>query len=132
MIKKGYKLPHEFPNESFIQEHLEKYFQSHGYTVIPDKPIDLKCIHESNNETWVIEVKGKTTQIGLDFKTCLGQLLMRMNNPEINYAIAMPDIESYHLQTNKVPKFVFKKLNLSFFFINKDGIVTLITNSEYS
>ncbi len=40
---------------------------------------------------------------------------MRMNNPEINYAIAMPDIESYHLQTNKIPKLVFEKLNLYFF-----------------
>lgn len=47
---------------------------------------------------------------------------MRMNNPEINYAIAMPDIESYHLQTNKIPKLVFEKLNFYFLFINKDGI----------
>lgn len=129
MIKKGYKLPHEFPNESFIQEQLEEYFIQLGYFVIPEKPIDLKCVHRANNETWIIEVKGITTQIGLDFKTCLGQLLMRMDNPEYKYAIAMPDIISYHQQINKVPKAVLKQLNLHWLLISQDGMVTLISNT---
>ncbi|MCB3515930.1 hypothetical protein [Klebsiella sp. 2019SCSN059] len=129
MIKKGYKLSHEFPNESFIQEQLEEYFIQLGYSVVPEKPIDLKCVHRTNNETWIIEVKGRTTQIGLDFKTCLGQLLMRMDNPEYKYAIAMPDIIGYHQQINKVPKTVLKQLNLYWFLISQDGMVTLISNT---
>lgn len=43
MIAKGYKLPHEFPHESFIQEVLEDFFESEGYSIIEEKPIDIKC-----------------------------------------------------------------------------------------
>ena len=85
MIAKGYKLPHEFPHESFIQEVLEDFFESEGYSIIEEKPIDIKCSNADKNETWIIEVKGKTSQIGLDFKTCLGQIVMRMNNPDYIY-----------------------------------------------
>ena len=41
MIAKGYKLPHEFPHESFIQEVLEDFFESEGYSIIEEKPIDI-------------------------------------------------------------------------------------------
>ena len=66
MIAKGYKLPHEFPHESFIQEVLEDFFESEGYSIIEEKPIDIKCSNADRNETWIIEVKGKTSQIGLN------------------------------------------------------------------
>lgn len=59
MIAKGYKLPHEFPHESFIQEVLEDFFESEGYSIIEEKPIDIKCLNADKNETWIIEVKGK-------------------------------------------------------------------------
>ncbi|EMX8596732.1 hypothetical protein AAH223_003485 [Enterobacter hormaechei] len=128
MIKKGYKLPHEFPNESFVQECLEEHFIKSGFTIIRERPIDLKCINKTTNEIWIIEVKGKTTQIGLDFKTCLGQLLMRMSDPTYKYAIAMPDIISYHQQINKIPKSVQEKLNLHWFFIDQNGCINHTTS----
>lgn len=130
MFKKGYKLPHVFPNESFIREQLEKYFIQLEYSIVPEKPIDLKCVHQSTNETWIIEVKGKTAQIGLDFKTCLGQLLMRMNNPEYKYAIAIPDIIDYHQQMNKIPALVLQRLNLHIFIISQDGNVKLVSSAK--
>ena len=130
MIAKGYKLPHEFPHESFIQEVLVDFFESEGYSIIEEKPIDIKCSNADKNETWIIEVKGKTSQIGLDFKTCLGQIVMRMNNPDYIYAIAMPDIEQYHKQVNKVSSKIAAKINLNWIFVSDKGTIEIIRNCD--
>ncbi len=130
MIVKGYKLKHEFPNESYIQESLESHFTILGFRLIKEKTIDLKCIHPDSNETWIIEIKGKTSQIGLDFRTCLGQIILQMNNDNYTYAIAMPDIEQYRKQILNVPIMITNKLNLNWILVQENGFVNIMRNKK--
>lgn len=69
----------EFPHEGFVQSAIETYFTSKKYTILEEDYSDLVCINEQDNDKWVIEAKGKTSAIGLDFRTGLGQLIQRMD-----------------------------------------------------
>ena len=125
MIKKGYKKEHKFPNESFVQSAIERHFTKLGFNLERNRNIDLYCTHPVSNEAWIIEAKGLTTAIGLDFKTCLGQLIMSMNSTEINYGVAVPNIANYLKLCQSVPKNVTDKLNISWIYISESGQVEI-------
>ena len=94
MVTRRYLLGGEYPSEEFVQASLEKYFFRQGFDIDTGSYIDLICRDkESRDVVWHIEVKGKTSQPGLDFRTCLGQLVQRMTKDNINYAIAVPRIK---------------------------------------
>jgi len=78
----------------------------------------------------MIQVKGKTKAIGVDFNTCLGQIIKNMTNPDHKHAIAFPDINEYWEQVRKIPFWVRKKLNLYVIFVNEFEDVRLIHPNE--
>ncbi|NLX83217.1 MAG: hypothetical protein GXZ04_05310 [Clostridiales bacterium] len=121
-----YHLGFNFPYEGFVQTRLEQYFTSEGYTLISGSHADLVCEHAQTKDRWVIEAKGKTTSIGLDFRTGLGQLLQRMDQEEVNYAVAVPDISAFVKQVNQLPPWVRKALNLHIIYVNEEGNIKII------
>ena len=129
-MKKGYKKEHVYPNESFIQEKLELFFVEQGYDLLAHKHADLKCRHEKTQTTWLIEAKGSTSQIGLDFRTCLGQIIQRMEDVDLVYGIAMPNIPQFVNQCRNVPKRVRELLKLHWLLVNEDGSVNIISPTE--
>lgn len=66
---------YDFPYEGFVQLAIEKHFTSLGYHINTSSDADLICTHPLTYERWVVEAKGKTTNIGLDFRIALGQLI---------------------------------------------------------
>jgi hypothetical protein len=88
------------------------------------KHVDLVCINEKN-EKWVIEAKGNSTSVGIDFNTGLGQILKRMDDPDCQYALAVPNIPKYINQLNKVPKRVQNLLGLCWIRVSGDGTITI-------
>ncbi|MBB2482485.1 hypothetical protein H5P36_20140 [Bacillus sp. APMAM] len=64
----------EFPNEGFVQLVIENFFEAQGFTRLEVKHVDLVCIN-ANNEKWIIEAKGDSSSVGVDFNTGLGQIL---------------------------------------------------------
>lgn len=119
-----------YPNEGFVQIAIEKYFKDHGYKIINERYADLTCFCKVTNKKWIIEAKGETSSIGLDFRTGLGQLIQGMDNPEVNYAMAVPKTRQFIEQCRKLSRWVRIALNINLLFIDKQGRITFIAPQE--
>ncbi|EGD49553.1 hypothetical protein Cpap_3989 [Ruminiclostridium papyrosolvens DSM 2782] len=126
MVDGGFKRGYDFPNEGFIQKAIEEYFKNHGYSILNEKYTDLVCVHPETGVKWSIEAKGETKAIGLDFRTCLGQLLQRMSTEEVCYGVAVPDMPAYRQQTDQVQAWARKALNLYWLFVSADGSIEVV------
>lgn len=120
-----YKRGSEFPHEGFVQAAIERHFEEAGYMLDTSTHVDLLCTHLASGDTWHIEAKGKTKAIGLDFRTCLGQLLQRMNQQHVKHAIALPDMPQYRAQTAQVSPWVVDRLGLHWLFVSEAGTVNI-------
>lgn len=125
-----YKRGFDFPNEGFVQRAIEEYFYKMGYMQINERYSDFVCINPNNNEKWVVEAKGETKAIGLDFRTCLGQLIQRIDSRNTRYAIALPNIISYINQCKAVKQWVRKELQIYWLFVDEDGKVKVLSPEE--
>ena len=117
----------DYPNEKFVQQALEHHYANLGYIFIKESNADLVCIDKQGQDKWVIEAKGKTSSIGLDFRTGLGQLLQGMRETGINYAIAVPEIHQFTTQARKLAPWLRKLLNLHIIFVNEDGQLRFVS-----
>lgn len=115
-----------FPSEGFVQHALEAYFTKLGYSLNIDTDVDLICTASDGRAPWHIEAKGKTQQVGLDFRTCLGQLLQRMHSVKVQHAIAVPDIDCYHRQIAKVSPWVVSVLEIHWLLVDALGNVKIV------
>lgn len=121
----NYKLGEGFPHEGFLQKALLTHFA--GWDVDQSGPVDLRCQEPDTGVYWVIEAKGETQNIGLDFHTGLGQLMSQMRKgPRANYVLAVPDTEAFVLLCRKIPSWVREALNLYWFLVDEEGEVTSI------
>ncbi|WP_024834032.1 hypothetical protein [Ruminiclostridium josui] len=120
---RSYKRGLDFPNEGFIQDSIEKYFIKLGYKQLNEKFSDFACVNSNTEEKWIIEAKGKTKAIGLDFRTCLGQLIQRMDSRDTHYGIAVPNLTQYINQCRMVKRWIRNELNLYWLFVDKYGNV---------
>lgn len=125
---KRFKKEKIYPNEAFIQESIEKHFRISGYEIQEDGQIDL--IAENDNEKWVIEAKGLTSQITVDFNTCIGQLAKSMQSNTCNYALALPSIEKFKTQCMKLPDYYRERNNLYIIVVNEKQEVNIIKPTE--
>lgn len=121
-----YKRGSEFPHEGFVQAALERHFEDAGYRLDTSTHVDLLCTHPATGDAWHIEAKGKTTAIGLDFRTCLGQLLQRMNQQHVRHGIAVPDMPQYRAQTDQVSAWVVERLELHWLFVAENGTIDIL------
>lgn len=124
-MTKGYPRGVEFPSEAFVQRAIEAHFRAAGYELSPNGYVDLSCRHPTTGQRWQIEAKGKTSSPGLDLQTCLGQLIVRMSDPDIRYAVALPDVPTYRKQIEQVKPWVTERLNLSWILVSPEGQVTI-------
>ncbi len=120
---KGYRNPPEFPYEAFVQAVLERHFVQLGYRILSFGHADLVCGRAG--ERWIVEAKGQTSDIGLDFRTGLGQIVITMKDETCNYAIAVPDISAFRRQADKVTAHVRRALNLHVIFVDQNGRVDI-------
>lgn len=109
-----------------MQLAIERHFEQAGYILDTSTHVDLLCSHSATGDAWHIEAKGKTAAIGLDFRTCLGQLLQRMNQPHVRHGIALPDMPAYRAQTSQVSSWVVERLALHWLFVDADGGVEIV------
>ncbi|SHL55523.1 hypothetical protein SAMN02745136_05167 [Anaerocolumna jejuensis DSM 15929] len=130
-MSKYYKKDNCFPNEIFIQEAIEHYFLGYDFIINASGHVDL--IAEKENEKWIIEAKGLTSSVGVDFNTCLGQLIKSMKDSKTIYAIAVPKIDSYKRQCEMISDYFRKLVGLHILVVDRTGNVSLILpNQPYS
>lgn len=115
-----------FPSEGFVQQAIEAYFAHLGYSPHTDTDVDLICTASDGCAPWHIEAKGKTQQVGLDFRTCLGQLPQRMHLPHSQHDVAVPDIDVYRRQIAKISPWVVAALGLHWLLVDAAGSVTIV------
>jgi hypothetical protein len=121
-----YKLGSDFPREAFVQQAIEKHFESIGYRLCEATQADLICAHPQTKERWIVEAKGETTAIGLDFNTGLGQLLGRMDDPSAKYAMALPKTKKFIAQCDKISTRVRDALNLHWILVDSRGAINIV------
>jgi len=83
--------------------------------------IDLLCSHPTTGERWHIEAKGVTSATGLDFRACIGQLIIRMTDETARHAIAVPDVPSFSTLIAQVSRWVVARLGLHWSIVRQDG-----------
>lgn len=115
----------EWPNEGFVQVAIESFFRSCGFKIEEHKTIDLVCSHPTTGEKWIVEAKGLTTAVGLDFRTGLGQLLQGMHVPSAHYGLAVPDIPQFRRQVHALPSWVAMTLGIHWLYVQADGSIQL-------
>lgn len=125
-----YKRGYDFPNEGFIQKTIELYFLKLGYKQINEKFSDFVCVNPNTNEKWVIEAKGLTKEIGLDFRTCLGQLVQRINSRNTKYVMAFPNLDKYIKQCRIVKQWVRKELQIYWLLVDECGRVKIFSPDD--
>ncbi len=125
---KHFKKEKVYPNEAYIQEAIENFFTQEGFIIDAEGQIDL--IAEKNDDKWIIEAKGMTSQITVDFNTCIGQLAKSMKSDSYNYGIALPYEDKYKKQCLKLPKYFREKNNLSIIVVNEKQEVIIIGPAE--
>ncbi len=126
-VSSQYALGREFPHEGFVQQALENYFIQQGFQVLSIDNADFACIHPQTKESWIIEAKGKTSEVGLDFRTGVGQIIQKMDQEQCNYAIAVPHIPQFIRQCRLIKTWVRKKIHLYFLLIQQDSSVIMIS-----
>lgn len=126
---RAYKRGVEFPHEGFVQQAIEAHFRNNGFTVDSGGRVDLTCLHPSTGEAWHIEAKGVTTQIGLDFRTGIGQLVQGMSNPSTRHALAVPDTPAFRTQVSKLSDWVVSRLGIHWLFVAPDGSIQVVAPS---
>lgn len=120
----------DFPNEGFVQQAVEKHFHRLGFAEVPEGDADLACRHPETGERWVIEAKGETTAVGLDFRTGLGQLLQHMEDRCAKHALAVPDTPKFRRQIDKVPGWARKALGIHWLVVGERGNVTVVPPTD--
>lgn len=121
-----YKRGLNFPHEGFVQSSIEAHFLAAGFRLESGCRADLVCSHPETGESWQVEAKGVTTQIGLDFRTGLGQLLQAMQLPAIRHGIAIPDTPAFRAQVARISPWVVAALGIHWLFVSQDGSVEVV------
>jgi hypothetical protein len=78
--------------EAEVQAAFVKYLEEGGWDVKTKNDDHTDVIACRGAEVLVAEVKGTTSEPGLDVDTAYGQLLRKMDRPEgVRYALVVPD-----------------------------------------
>ena len=126
----NFKLGSTFPHEGFVQIAVEQFFLKQGFVAISSGHADFACKHPVTHEQWLIEAKGKTTQVGLDFRTGLGQLVQRIQTNESKYGLAFPNIPVFLNQSKLVSPWVRSQLQLYWLVVTEQGNLQILSPTD--
>jgi hypothetical protein len=126
----NFPLGNEFPREGFVQHAVKCHFDALGFVSEVSGQVDYCCAQPTTHERWHIEAKGATSQIGLDFRTGLGQLIQGMSNEATKYAIAFPASDAFLKQARRIAPWVRMKLNLHWLIVHPDGAVRIVLPTQ--
>ncbi len=108
-------------DEQYVTKVIKSALEKRGY-LVEEKPghihgCDICAI--KGEMTWVIEIKGEGSSRPMYnnfFLQVLGEILQRMDNPNVKYSIAFPDHEKYRRLWNELPKLAKERTKISAIF----------------
>lgn len=117
--------------EANVEDILVRYFQEMGYSIhrhVKSHNGIVDVVAEDSDGHWIIEVKGEdkggfgTAQ--MNFQMGIGQVVSRMTEQGIFYALAIPMTDNFKRILRYYKGSIgFKNLSLWFFVIHRDGKV---------
>ncbi len=119
-----------FPREVFVHSAVAHYFAARGFRVEEGGYADLTCVHPATGERWIIEAKGATSALELDFRTGLGHLVQSMTNETARYALALPNTPPFVEQCQRVSRWVRTSLRLHWLLVDRDATVQVCRPDE--
>jgi len=117
--------------EREVERILIQYLKDRGYKVRRRAPVASGIVDvaaKGRDGHWLIEVKGEDRggygSAEMNFQMGVGQIVSRMTDPEIFYALAFPMTSDFKKVLRKYKGSVgFERLNLQFFVTHRDGKV---------
>ena len=123
-------------SEDDVKRSIEKWLVRDGWQVQVawghERGIDIRARQVSKH--WIIEVKGGGSLQPMRvnyFLSALGELLQRMDNPDVSYSIAFPDIQQFRRLWERLPTLAKSRTGISALFVGVDGNVVLPVRGEY-
>jgi hypothetical protein len=113
----GFPLGESFPREGFVQRAVERHFAACERVAVGHA--DFACV-DPKGRHWLIEAKGETADVGLDFRTGFGQLLQAASEPTWTLGLAMPNTSKFAYQRGRTPEWVRSALNLHWLIVGPD------------
>ena len=115
-------------SEKIIKNILSNYLNSHGWTPKifwgVSHGIDIEAMAGKNH--WIIQVKGAGLFHPIiinNFLLALGEILQRMDDPNVKYSVALPDKEQFRRLWDRLPDLAKSKLGITALFVNPEGKV---------
>ncbi|MFF0264670.1 hypothetical protein [Kribbella sp. NPDC004536] len=100
------------------------WLEQHGWTVQREVGfIDVSA--QRGDERIYAEVKGRTSEPGLDVDTMFGQLLRRMTDATARYAVVVPEGRAL-TAVLRVPASVLERLGIDVYAVTDDGAVSRV------
>ena len=116
-------------SEDILKKHLENWLIQNGWKVQVawghSQGIDICAVQDSKR--WVIEVKGEGSRQPMRvnyFLAILGETLQRMNDPESDYSIALPDLQQFRNLWDRLPVLAKQRTGISILFVDRSGNIT--------
>jgi len=113
-------------SEDILKKHLESWLIQNGWKVQVawghSQGIDICAVQDSKR--WVIEVKGEGSRQPMRvnyFLAILGETLQRMNDPESDYSIALPDLQQFRNLWERLPALAKQRTGISILFVDRSG-----------
>lgn len=118
--------PKPFPAEDAVVAAVRAWLAQRGCVGERRDYVDIVAREPDTGRLWVIEAKGETSQTGLDFRTCLGQILTAMRDDDghsVIYAVAVPATDAYRRLCGGISDHVRRALGLHWLLVSRDGHV---------
>lgn len=122
------KKPNDNLSEDDIKKSLERWLIDDGWQVQVaaghDHGVGIDA--RKGNLKWIIEVKGSgpLQPIRVNyFLGALGELLQRMDEADVSYSIAFPDIPQFRGLWERLPALAKKRIEISVLFVDAEGKV---------
>lgn len=118
-------------SEDALKEVLKNWLIAQGWNVKiawgRNHGVDIDATKE--NQRWFIEVKGQGSRDAMRvnyFLGILGETLQRMEDPNVKYSIALPDIKQFRDLWRRLPFLAKSRTGITAIFVDKNGNVNEI------
>ena len=111
--------------EEEMFEPMIKYLEDNGYKIKEQhrgREGGPDIVAEKNGRELVIQMKGYTANLSVDFGTCIGQLLRYIKSEDSDYGMAFP---LSYLRFVKDSEYPIKKLGIRVFIVSRKDVVRL-------
>ena len=118
-------------SEDEIKRVLDDWLNANGWAsqVAWGKKSGIDIDARRGQERWIIEVKGPGSRSAMRvnyFIGILGETLQRMNDPDAQYSIALPDLQQYRKLWERLPELAKSRTTISLLLVSKEGSIEIL------